>query len=76
MGMWEGNMYQEKVREKEKGQGRKERRGQAVTEKPPVKDAWEEEESQGQVAGWAWPGPGGEGLPLSTALGHCWFLVS
>lgn len=28
--------------------------------RPPLKNAWEEEESQGQVAGWAWHGPGGQ----------------
>lgn len=54
-----------------KRQRRKERHGQVVTEKPPLKNAREEEEGLGPVAAWAWPGPGGQGLPLSMAPGHC-----
>lgn len=56
-----------KVRERRKR--RKERDGQAVTEKPPMKNAWEED-SQRQATGWAWPGPRGWGLLLSVAPGH------
>lgn len=41
--MWEGNIYQEKVRKRETEKRRKERHGQAVTEKPPLKNVWEEE---------------------------------
>lgn len=69
--IWEGNDYKDKVRERKMEQRRKERDGQAVTEKLPLKSVWEEEESQGQATGWAWPGPRGQGLPLSAAPGHC-----
>ena len=61
-------MITKKRGEKGTGERRKERDGQAVTEKPLMKNVWEEEDGRGQAMGRAWPGPGGCCLPLSTPL--------
>lgn len=38
-GIWEGNNYQEEARERETGKRKEGRHAQAVTEKPPLKNA-------------------------------------
>lgn len=68
--MWEGNIYQEKVRKRETEKRRKERHGQAVTEKPPLKNVWEEEgvRTSGRM-GLAWAWRAGLTVPLGPC--HC-----
>lgn len=61
-------MITKKRGEKETGKRRKESDGQALPEKPLMKNVWEEEDGWGQATGWAWPGPGGRSLPLPTPL--------